>query len=316
MLPHIGFMDMFKRKGPQWIGGYSHEAWQEFRAAVEAALAETGTSGQWMDDDKGIRLPEGNPLGSSVLGVQNLAQSCLQLPRSEWSEAARRFVAALLATHQESARLETALADFAEARPLLRSRICSNDMLVGNHVARPLTDDLSLALWLDLPHSVQSVNPELLETWPHGVDDLLALGLDNVRAELAGVEPETITEDDVSIEILESDSFFTSTCAACIPKEETLPHGLLVGMPTRHVLMLHRIREIGPALSTMNSLAGLVLEAFEQGPGSVSPFVHLLRDGRFTPVPASLEGNTLSITPPPELIEVFERMSEGSQGAS
>lgn len=172
---------------------------------------------------------------------------------------------------------------------------------------RPLADDLVAVLCLDLPSTVQNVRLEELEASGLSVEELWARAL----GQLDDGEPvERIPFDENGrVELIASDSQFL---AARVLALDTLidglgPHGALLALPHRHMVMVHRIED-GPALSeAIDLLVPLAARAHADGPGPLSPHLYWWHDGELARVP--VDGDAGTITPPPAFVELLATLS-------
>ena len=167
-------------------------------------------------------------------------------------------------------------------------------------------------LVFDLPHSVESVPSELPEKWGKNVDELFALGLANVkRSASPSIENVDINEG-ASFTAYSGESFFTASFALLLDQLEgaTGPHGTLVAIPHRHMLLFHRI-DNADALFAVQHLGVLAVNLDEQGPGSISPNLFWYRDGKFVNLPFQIEGDTFNFRPPDEFMKMLNQLPAG-----
>jgi hypothetical protein len=52
---------------------------------------------------------------------------------------------------------------------------------------------------------------------------------------------------------------------------------------------------------------------FEEGPGSLSPSLYWWRNGAFTVIPTRLQKGELTISPPPDFVDVVSALSRGAR---
>jgi hypothetical protein len=62
-----------------------------------------------------------------------------------------------------------------------------------------------------------------------------------------------------------------------------LPHGVLVGIASRHQVAVHVIRD-GSVLPTLGQMARFVQLGYDDSPGPLSPYVYWWRDDRWEQV--------------------------------
>ena len=92
--------------------------------------------------------------------------------------------------------------------------------------------------------------------------------------------------------------------------------GTLVGVPTRHIVVAHPIRDRS-ALSVMAKMLQLVQRYFADGPGSLSDGLYWLVDGRMERLETWIDEQGPHLSPSPRFARVLEqlRASETSAGA-
>ncbi len=242
---------------------------QAFMTDLGAVLDARG--GGWSVDDGALRL-EGH---AKEYGLTNVAQQWRESVPGIRRGLLRDRLAAIDERHDNPA---IAPADMAAlARPQLWPMEVveeAGDALV----AREVTEDLAAVLSLDLPTSVHAVRPEDLTATGLGEDELWERAL----AQLDDGEPieRTLLDDDELVVVLVSDSHFLASRLLAL---EALvgavpPHGALVGVPHRHMLVLHAIYD-ATVLEAVNLMAPFVVQHFEEGPGSLSPHLYWWHDG-------------------------------------
>ena len=242
---------------------------QAFMAELGAALDARGDA--WSVDDGILRL-EGH---TTEYGLTNVAQ--------QWRQSApgsrRGLLLSRLAAidEQHDAPAITPVDMPALARPQLWAMDAVEE-LADVLIAREVTEDLAAVLSLDLPTAVQTVRPEDLAGTGMAEEELWQRAL----AQLEDGEPieRTVLDDDELVVVLVSDSHFHASRLLAL--EELVgavpPHGALVGVPHRHMLVLHAIYD-ATVLEAVNLMAPFVVQHFEDGPGSLSPHLYWWHDG-------------------------------------
>jgi hypothetical protein len=256
-----------KRRGvPDWAVFFSDEQWREFERVVRAEITPRRISGDIRDG----RLTD----GEARYGLGNLAQMCHGTPVQEWPEVVARHFA-----------ITGDLQDELDGTP--KARLVSDAFMAelpGEYVTRRIAEDLQLVLCWDAPDRVTT--PAREDVVEHGDPEaLLAEALVRTRAE-PGLDLERhaipIGDDTVELFSLSGHSFFTAT-QALWADELDLPvpeHGALVSVPTRHTVLAHPIRDAS-VIGILGYLVDLTRRLELEGPGSVSPHVYWLREGRF-----------------------------------
>ncbi len=272
---------------------------QAFMADLEAVLDARG--GGWRVDDDTLLL-EGH---TKEYGLTNVARQWRQSVPGIRRGLLRDRLAAIDEQHGSP---EIAPADTAAlTRPQLWAMEAVEE-LGDVLIAREVTEDLAAVLSLDLPTAVHAVRPE----------DVAAAGLpedalwQRALAQLDDGEPieRTVLDGDELVVVLVSDSHFLASRLLAL--EDLVgavpPHGALVGVPHRHMLVLHAIYD-ATVLEAMNLMAPFVVQHFEDGPGSLSPHLYWWHDG------GELERLVVdddegSITPPDGFVALLEALTE------
>ncbi len=93
-----------------------------------------------------------------------------------------------------------------------------------------------------------------------------------------------------------------------IPHGDDCPHGVLVSVPGRHVVSLHRIGQTNLDFA-LNYLASDAMEEFSRVAGPVSPFVHWWKDGIFRKVSSMPEPGTYELHVEGELAQLRDSLA-------
>lgn len=270
---------------------------QAFMADLGAVLDARG--GGWSVGDGALRL-EGH---AKEYGLTNVAQQWREAVPGIRRNLLRDRLAAIDERHDDRA---IAPADMAAlARPQLWPMEAVEE--VGDAlIAREVTEDLAAVLSVDLPTSVHAVRPEDIEATGLGEDELWERAL----AQLDDGEPieRTLLDDDELVVVLVSDSHFLASRLLAL--EELVgavpPHGVLIGVPHRHMFVVHAIYD-ATVLEAMNLMAPFVVQHFEEGPGSLSPDLYWWHDGEIERL--IVDDDEGSITPPDGFVALLEALT-------
>ncbi len=271
---------------------------QAFMADLGAVLDARG--GGWSVGDGALRL-EGH---AKEYGLTNVAQQWREAVPGIRRNLLRDRLAAIDERHDDPA---IAPADMAAlARPQLWPMEAVEE--VGDAlIAREVTEDLAAVLSVDLPTSVHAVRPEDIEATGLGEDELWERAL----AQLDDGEPieRTLLDDDELVVVLVSDSHFLASRLLAL--EELVgavpPHGVLIGVPHRHMFVVHAIYD-ATVLEAMNLMAPFVVQHFEEGPGSLSAHLYWWHDGEIERL--VVDDDEGSITPPDGFVALLEALTE------
>jgi hypothetical protein len=158
-------------------------------------------------------------------------------------------------------------------------------------------------LAVDLPSSVVTVLSETRSRWTIADDALFELARENVARFDAPTVEDLDEEESLPLRALYGDSFFIASHLLHLPRYvDPPPHGLLVAVPHRHALLLHRIQDARVVLA-VNALLGMAHHMHREGPGSLSSQLYWWRDGRLIRLPSEVDDGTLRFMPPPAFVD-------------
>lgn len=246
--------------------------------------------------------------------LETLARQCANADESEWAELIDRHVAAIVPTAAGQVRaIDDDLHDHAYLR------LMSTDFLVVPEIfqyARPVAEGLIEVIAVDQPETVRFLTD----------DDVEAVGLASLR-EIARtnlirfqVDDYTISDiEGAAIHLVAGSSNFHASKALVLPsllKQNTdielPPDGLIVGVPSRHHLMIHPIVD-GTVRKALDTLSTLVCQFYQEMPGAVSPMLYWWNNGEMTSV-NEYDEQTGTVTPtlPDDFTDVLDRLGESA----
>jgi len=220
------------------------------------------------------------------------------------------------AGRKAAADIDAASGDLTSVASLLKLRIYKKDSIpTDDLVGWPVADDLLAALVFDLPTSVHTVSTTQRGRWDIGDDELRALALDNLDEEQRPAVQPVEGQKGVPLRVMSGDSFFVASRMLRLfghLLEKDHPLGAIVAIPTRHVVLFHGIRGID-VIHAVNSMATLASAVFRDGPGSLSTQLYWAKaDGSFLRLPCNVEGEKLSLSPPPAFVQLLESLAAPS----
>lgn len=287
---------------PEWAG-FFHSA-DKLRAFERLVVEELGRRGDAYRYSDGVVHAEVTGEEQSW-GMSNLGQICAAAPEKEWPRIITLHFDAMTRAAEQRSQIEVLLKDYTAAKRKLYPRLWEPEQLgpaAENAVIRHDIPSLATVLCADLPDVVQTVPPELLARWGVGEDQAFARAMDNLdQISTRGLTPVRLG-DDVELLALEDMSFFTASVALRIDDFPRLraPLGVMVSLPTRHLLLALPLRTASD-VHHLQHLISVSLHAEARGPGSLSKRVWWRHDGVWREVPYTIDGNKLSVYPPPEL---------------
>lgn len=300
---------------PGWARQLGRQGYHAFLSLIEGYFRNRDILIE-IDQDEGLVRPDsGTQAFSSVLGLQNIAQMCRQADRNEWRELiAAHFNSIFDATGDDNA-LEIDMSDFARLKDRLRARLYPAD--ITNHTAeivqRAGPEGTLEVLALDLPTTVRTVSRAEAKVWRLDPEDLLDIGRQNLRASRKLVATVFPLEQGTRLKVLTGDSYYAASHALFLDEylRDDLPHGALVGIPKRDMLLLHEIRDMG-LMEAVTALLQLIVGMHRDGPGSLSPNLYWRHDGEFTVIPYEMDDDTLTLVPPEAFVALMDELAESA----
>ena len=310
----FGFRFGKKSRVPEWAPFFSREQFERFINLLGDYFKRHKSKIKFEDTHAPRVRVTGGSFPQGHYGVMNLAQVCNQVPGDEWPQRIADHFDSLIAAARDHERFNVREAEFEQVREMLAVRIGDEQSLPIDKLIfrRDLPGTISYLVF-DLPNSVESVPPELPEKWGKSVDELFELGLANVKKTAKPSIEQVEIQHGVSFTAYTGESFFTASFALKLNELDgaTGPHGTLVAIPHRHVLLFHRI-ENADAIFAVQHLGVLAVNLDEQGPGSISPNLFWYRNGTFTSLPFRIEGDSFHFRPPDEFMEMLNGLQPGA----
>jgi hypothetical protein len=234
------------------------------------------------------------------IGMRNLRQLARQVPRDDWPALVADHVGTIITAIEEPLDLH----DFALVRSLLRSRVYPVEARTGRLISRPFAPGLIEAVVADTPTTVRTVVTDDARTWPVTIDELFKVARDGVRGD-GPLDCDVI--DDTGIRVLEGSTFYAATHLAWLESYlDPGPHGALAIAPTRSTIAACAIRKDTAAI-TAERLHAFARDAYEDGPGSLSPDLFWWRDGRLTLLEARHDGQRVRL--PADFLRFIEALA-------
>lgn len=298
---------------PTWARVLGPQGYHTFVALVENYFASRQITVQ-LDMKEGLLRPQVNDAEqSSVFGLQNIAQACSQADRDQWHDLIHSHFDCIFAASDDQNALRIDVSDFDKVRDNVRARLYPLELEQQSveTVHRDGPEGTLEVIVVDLPKSVRTVSRSEAAEWGMSRDALFELGRRNL-AERTSVQMHTV-EIQAGIELLAfmGDAYYAASHALILDQHVPgdLPHGALVGIPRRDVLLVHPIRNIGAA-DAISSMLQAILHWHAEGPGSLSPLLYWYRAGEFVTLTYTIEDNALDFTPPLEFLDMLKMLSE------
>ena len=279
---------------PAWARLFDAEAYEAFHAIVREQLTAGGGEAFELNDDH-VRFKRWE------LSLLPLAQECAPLPREQWPQRVRALLDQRVAEEKLGRELDAVRGDFSKARKILKLRV--QKTLSANAISAPIAAGLHAVLVLDLPSFVTPVRPADLASWERPAAELVALALENVKAQ-ERVELKPLEVAGARIFAVSGTSLFVATLG--LAAEDLLgapsPFGQLVAMPSSHILLCHSITGKS-SLKALEAMAAGALQAFESGPQPLSPDLLWKVGDKFIALPVRREDGEVKCELPREFDE-------------
>ncbi len=235
------------------------------------------------------------------MAFADVRAACRLKPVAEWPAVVIEALQGLA----RSLEVAVDLGDLDAVRPLLRARVYAEGALLADDVAcRPFADGLREALVVEVGGTVRTVPTGVVERWGVALDDLLDLGRDQV---LAGglLVRRPLDLGPVGLVALESPSAFAATHVSWLGTYvDVPPAGLLVALPTRHLVLCAPLLGRAQALDAAQALLLNADALWTAGPGALSPDLWWWRGGRLVLLP----GTPTSLSPPTSFLAVLDAL--------
>jgi hypothetical protein len=305
----FGFFRRARRDAvPEWAEFFTPSEFEGFMAGVRKFWADRGLTPHIED---GMVRVTGNSDWPGQMGLTNVAQKCHMAPRQAWSEMIQGHFDSLLQSQREQRELDSKMGSFEGVRELLAVRIGSHDLDRSMLVAREDLPGTVSYLCLDLPSSVVSVSASTAAKWGVPLDELFAVGLENVRRTCVPELTREALEPDVPYLALTGSSFFVATHALMLRRWQGFEgtHGSLVTIPHRHALICHPINDL-QSVKAVHMLGIMAHNLEKQGPGSITPNLYWYRDGQYILLPYEIRGGKFNFKPPDEFVQMLNELAK------
>ncbi|GIV83412.1 MAG: hypothetical protein KatS3mg052_0419 [Candidatus Roseilinea sp.] len=300
---------------PPWARNLDVEGYRTFIALVERYFVERRIPVHVKADEGVVQAESGVFHHTSVLGLQNVAQSCAQVGIERWPSLIAEHFDCIFAVSDDQNALMVDVGDFDKVSERLRARLYPVDLLSQSveTIHRPGPEGTIEVIVLDLPTTVRTISRSEAKRWDLEAPELFEIGRRNLQRAGSLKRTSVVLRSGVEIHLYSGDPYYAASHTLILDAylPDDLPHGALVGLPRRDVILLHLIRNIGVA-----EAVGLMLQAivgmYADGPGSLSPHLYWFWQGEFITLPYTRDGDALDFSPPMEFAELLERLGESA----
>lgn len=298
---------------PEWANFFSDAEYEAFSTALDSYFASLGNP---FSIDNGIVRTNwtSQESGSQSLGLMNVAQMCKQGKLEDYAEIVQNHFEIMRKSQSFMTEFFSRIDDFDFVQPFIGTRLYHKDHVgsigLANVIIQEVADDIIAMLVFDMPQAISSVKPEQAMVWGKSVEELILLGLQNIRENYAFEVMDL--EANVTLKAVVQDHFFGANILMDLPLHPELvgTHGTLVGVPHRHTTLLYPIEDIG-VLQAIHALIPMIYGMHHEGPGSISEGLYWYKQGTFERLPYALQADeTLSFFPPKSLVALLEYLAE------
>jgi hypothetical protein len=296
----------------RWAGLISQSQFEKLISLVEADLRARKLTAT-ISPDGSLKIQQ-EPYDAGSFGLDNLVQKCRLAAEDKWAGIVHEHFDGLIADVQEDVRLRERLRKADNALPLLAVRLYGEDA-VPAEAKKDLVWRTDLAgtitvLVLDLPTSLRSVTRDQADGWRLKDADLFDRALKNAKQNVPASEVEDALPGGGRLIAIVGDNLLVSSHALLLAEHPKAvgKAGALVGVPTRHIVLCHPINDAS-AQSAMEALVPTIRSLHREGPGSTSEQLYWYHDGRFTPIPGTVDARGVTVNPPEELKRALEGLA-------
>lgn len=289
---------------PDWARPLSAEKYALFVTTVGEALDAMRASDQRQAIDEGVLRLRNSEGRVESFGLQNLAQILALETPAKWPQ--------IVADHFDTMlTVDNPPQDPTEILTSLRVRLWHPDYVkeLSEAVHKVLAPGLVLALVIDLPKKVMSVKRDDLTVWGLTEDLAWSAGRENSKHEGFELVPQA-RPDGTELFFLIGDSLYVTSHALWLNERVTidLENGALIGVPTRHLLVVLPVRNVR-VVQAVPGLWAATKTTFDEGRGSISPDLYWWRHGTFTLFPIDASSQPIKVQPPDGFVEVLNRLA-------
>ncbi len=284
-----------------WSLLFSPSQYEDFLGLVRAYFEKRGE--QITIDDGAILRIVGNPEKPNM-GLYNLAQLCHQAEYELWPAILEEHFENLSKTEAVLADLKAHKSDFSYAASHLTLRLYPQEGFATpeTKVFSTNLEGTVLVLMFDFPSSVHSVAKNDAAVWGKTDEELLAIGMSNVRKNHSPKITSQMVRKKIPV-VLFGEYFYAATYALCLDEYPQClgKYGALVGIPHRSALIVYPVNDAS-VLDVVHELIGLIGYMYKEGPGSISSLLYWYYQGRYYAFHSSDAGKKLHISPPQEFL--------------
>jgi hypothetical protein len=252
------------------------------------------------------------------INLVNLAQLCKGRPLPTWAGEIEQFFDGVRRTYLFPASILEQLERFEVVRSRLKVRL-HPETYMGHLdapllVLRKIADGISALLVCDMGFANVSVPRAVVASWGKPLDEIFDIAVANVRAEGRLVESNGAALGGLPVDLLGSESNYAATHLLFFGDyfQGGTGYGALLGVPQRHVLVRHLIRD-ARMIEAVRAVLMMTDDWYEQGPGAISRELYWWRPGKLERLEVRRVEGAIAVLPSEEFQDVvLERILSGS----
>lgn len=296
---------------PAWAEPLEPLEYQRFLGAVRQTLADLDEP-HLLDEANGLVTFEAT---GAVLELAEVVAACAAERDAERERWVALMAGAVRAAVVDPDDLDGVLASAQRIRECVKVRLFPDEEVDGSDAAvlrRPGPPGTTQVLVLDLPSTVVTLPPDHAG---EDVEELWSLAWERTAEEEPPEVDVAEISDGVPVLVLQNPGLFGAASALWLERYfDPSPEGALVAMPTRHVVLVHPIRDTG-AMAALGALAGEGNRLWSEAPDPLVPTLSWWRpEGLWVELETWTDDNGLNLRIPDEFGTLLAALPQGAPG--
>jgi hypothetical protein len=241
-----------------------------------------------------------------VMALENLYRRVRPADRATWPDLLVECLGQI--PEDVGANPPTALVDVADRLLVRLGPPFSQEGLINDVWSQPLTASLVVTLVVDYPTTMSYVTSKLISDSGEASDAWLQRALDNLHGQTPANCLTEVHEDSGLLQSSVGDAYDSSRALVLDRlRPDERYDGWFVALPGRDHLLVLPVS--ARSLTFLPWLRSIATRTHRNVPYPISPEVFWVCGGRWHHFPVELEGDKAMVKPPPEFIEVIERLA-------
>jgi len=296
---------------PTWAPFSNVKDYGRFRTEIQKYFQKRGEK---VEISRGV-VHTLNEKGERVksYGLSNIAQICRDKSPGEYAATIESFYGNLDQNRRFLEEFDKRADDFEAVRKYLGVRIYTGEYLGDIHekdfggdlICKELSEDLYLVLVFDLPYGIANVSSGMPKIWKKSLKELFAIGQENIETRY----PVAMHRQELgNFAVLNAftEHFYAGNALLRLPLENQWrgKYGTLVGIPTRHDVLLYPVEDKNVLLA-LEPLLELNWRLYKKGPGALTGDLYWYYKGNYLPVRVNQKEGKLAFEAPKEFHDVI-----------